>query len=53
MKKKDILNLIRCYVENNDSGFRSEARHIADEFDKSGDSQLARETLIKWAFYKR
>lgn len=41
MKKKDILNLIRCYVENNDSGFRSEARHIADEFDKSGDSQLA------------
>ena len=41
MKKKDILNLIRCHVENNDIGFRSEAREIAREFDATGDSQLA------------
>lgn len=41
MKKKSILNLIRCHVENNDAGFRSEAREIAHEFDSLGDTQLA------------
>ncbi len=41
MKKKSILNLIRCHVENNDIGFRSEAREIANEFDLNGDTQLA------------
>lgn len=41
MKKKSILNLIRCYAENNDIGFRSEAREIANEFDRNGDTQLA------------
>lgn len=41
MKKKSILNLIRCHVENNDAGFRSEAREIANEFDGNGDAQLA------------
>lgn len=41
MKKKSILNLIRCHVENNEIGFRSEAREIAREFDMLGDSQLA------------
>ena len=41
MKKKNILNLIRCHVENNDAGFRSEAREIAREFDAIGDTQLS------------
>lgn len=41
MKKKNILNLIRYHVENNDAGFRAEAYEIAKEFDQAGDSQLA------------
>ena len=41
MKKKNILNLIRCHVENNDVGFRSEAREIARELDAIGDTQLS------------
>lgn len=41
MKKKNIINLIKYYVENNDSGFRSEAYEIAKDFDASGDYQLS------------
>ncbi len=41
MKKKNILNLIKYYSENNDAGFRNEAYEIAKDFDMSGDSQLA------------
>ena len=41
MKKKDILNLIRCHAEKNEAGFRSQAYEIANEFDQSGDTQLA------------
>lgn len=41
MKKANIINLIKYYVENNDSGFRNEAYQIANEFDKIGDYQLA------------
>lgn len=41
MKKSNIINLIKYYAENNDSGFRYEAYQIADEFDKMGDHQLA------------
>lgn len=41
MKKKNVLNLIKYYVENNDSGFRSEAYEIAKDFDNTGDYQLA------------
>lgn len=41
MKKKNIINLIRCYSEKNDAGFRTEAYEIAREFDDSGDYQLA------------
>lgn len=41
MKKKTVINLIKYYVENNDSGFRNEAYEIAKGFDKSGDHQLA------------
>ena len=41
MKKKQVLNLIRYFVEGNTSGFRAEAYDIAKAFDKAGDYQLA------------
>ena len=41
MKKKNVINLIKYYSENNDSAFRNEAYQIATEFDKNGDYQLA------------
>lgn len=41
MKKKSVINLIKYYSEDNDSGFRSEAYEIAKDFDESGDHQLA------------
>jgi Cdc6-like AAA superfamily ATPase len=41
MKKKNILNLIKYFVENNDMAFREEAYSIARYFDKTGDHQLA------------
>ena len=41
MKKANIINLIKCYAEKNDPGFRNEAYQIASEFDKIGDYQLS------------
>ncbi|HSX42911.1 MAG TPA: ATP-binding protein [Candidatus Saccharimonadales bacterium] len=41
IKKKNILNLIKYYSENNDAGFRAEAYDIADYFNSIGDIQLA------------
>lgn len=41
MKKKNVINLIKYYSENNDAGFRSEAYEIAKEFDGLGDHQLS------------
>ncbi len=41
MKKKNVINLIKYYTENNDAGFRNEAYEIAKDFDSSGDYQLA------------
>lgn len=41
IRKKNILNLIKYYTEQNDAGFRNEAYIIARLFDQSGDSQLA------------
>lgn len=40
VKKKDIVDLIRYYVDGNDSGFRELAYDIANEFNKTGDRQL-------------
>jgi len=40
MKKKDIVNLIKCHAEGNDAGFRATAYQIAKEFDQDGDTQL-------------
>lgn len=41
MKKKNVINLIKYYSENNDAGFRNEAYEIAKIFDSAGDYQLA------------
>lgn len=41
IKKKNVINLIKYHVENNDFQFRNEAVEIARSFDQSGDSQLA------------
>ncbi|MBQ9870535.1 MAG: AAA family ATPase [Eubacterium sp.] len=41
MKKKNIINLIKYHVENNEAGFRNEAFEVANDFDQSGDVQLA------------
>ncbi len=41
MKKKNVINLIKYYAEENDAGFRSEAYEIAHDFDASGDYQLS------------
>ena len=42
MKKKNVINLIRFYVEKNDSAFRNEAEEIARDFYHSGDEELSR-----------
>ena len=41
MKKKNVISLIKNYVEKNDAGFRNEAYEIAKDFDTSGDYQLS------------
>ena len=41
MKKKNVLNLIKYFSENNVNAFRSEAYEIAEDFSKSGDDALA------------
>jgi Cdc6-like AAA superfamily ATPase len=41
MQKKDIINLIKYYTENNDVAFRNEAYKIAKLFDVKGDYQLS------------
>ena len=40
MKKQSILNLVKYYVEKNDSGFRSEVAEIAQDFIKNGDYEI-------------
>lgn len=40
MKKKDILNLIRYHIENNDSAFRDNAYEIALDFKNNNDDEL-------------
>lgn len=41
MKKKNVINLIKYYSEENDAGFRNEAYEIAKEFEATEDHQLA------------
>jgi SpoVK/Ycf46/Vps4 family AAA+-type ATPase len=41
MKKKNVLNLIKYYVDKNDSAFTAEAYEIASDFDKNHEYQLS------------
>lgn len=41
MKKKDIVDLIRYHIDNNEAGFRELAYDIAVEFREGGDTQLS------------
>lgn len=41
MKKKDVIELIRCHSEGNEKGFRDGALVVAQDFEKSGDKRLA------------
>lgn len=42
MKKKQVVDLIKYFSENNNAGFKSVAFDIAREFEMSGDNELAR-----------
>lgn len=42
MKKKNIINLIKYHIEENDKDFRNQAYEIATLFQKEGDDELAR-----------
>ncbi len=41
MKKKNVLNLIKYYMESNDDAFRNEAYEIAKYFDEAKEYQLS------------
>lgn len=41
MKKQVIVDLIRYHVEGNESGFRTLAYEIANEFDRTGDREIS------------
>lgn len=41
MKKRDVLNLIKYYVDEDDKSFRLEAMNIANKFDEMGDYELS------------
>ena len=40
MKKQSILNLVKFYMEKNDAAFRSEVLEIAQDFERSGDTDM-------------
>lgn len=40
MKKQNIINLVKYYVEKNDSAFRNEVMVIANDFDKNGEQNI-------------
>lgn len=40
-EEKNVINLVKYYMEKNDAGFRNEAYEIARDFDNMGDYQLA------------
>ncbi len=41
MKKQNIINLIKYYVEKNDEAFRSEVVEIAKDFDSNGEHNIS------------
>lgn len=40
MKKQDVVNLVKYFVEKNDSGFRNQVAEIANDFEMNGDVEL-------------
>jgi len=40
MKKQNVINLVKFYAEKNDSAFRNEVAEIADDFNRSGESEI-------------
>ncbi len=40
MKKQSIINLVKYYVEKNDSAFRNEVLEIANDFNNNGDEEI-------------
>lgn len=40
MKKKNVINLIKYYIERNDAAFRDEAYTIAVDFNRNNDAEL-------------
>lgn len=42
MKKQNVINLVKYYVEKNDSAFRSEVLEIANDFEKNGELEISR-----------
>lgn len=41
MKKQDIIDLVRCYADQDDYAFKNKVFDIACDFDKAGDSEIA------------
>lgn len=41
MKKQNIINLVKFFIEKDESAFRSEVCEIAKDFDRSGDYELS------------
>ncbi|CAT05198.1 ATPase AAA [Mesomycoplasma conjunctivae] len=41
MKKKNVINLIKYYVDRNENSFRNEAIEVARAFDRVGDYELS------------
>lgn len=41
MKKQNIINLVKYYIEKNDSAFRNEVLEIANDFHNNGDIEIA------------
>lgn len=40
MKKQNIINLIKYHIEKNESAFRSEVLEIAQDFDRTGETEI-------------
>ena len=40
MKKQNIINLVKYYVEKNDSAFRNEVAEIAKDFESNSEHEI-------------
>lgn len=41
MKKQNIINLVKFFIEKNESAFRSEVCEIAQDFERTGDHEIS------------